>query len=179
MIALIIENLQQADYLHVLLNPVPIYGLAMGTLALVIGFVMKSRAAQILALWLVLVSALSAWPVYFYGQCAYHRVYIIADSDGQVWLDQHRRRAEQFIYAFYVLAAVALSALVVPRKKPKTAWPLAVVVFALSAATLAVAGSIAYPGGKIRHPEFRLEQDDANDLDSRRSGAATSTDFSK
>src|SRR5688572_16739457 len=100
MSAPMIQNLQQADYVHVLVNPVPIYGLAMGALALAIGFAMRSRAAQVVALWLVFVSALSAWPVYSYGQRAYHRLYIIADSDRQVWLDQHRLRAEKFIYAF-------------------------------------------------------------------------------
>jgi len=165
MSSLIIENLRQPAYIHALLNPVPIYGLAMGTLALVIGFLMKSRAAQVLALWLVLVSAISAWPVYFCGQRAYHRVYVIADGDGQIWLDQHRQRAEKLIYAFYVLAVIALSALVVPRKKPKTALPLACVTFLLSVATLAVATAIAYPGGKIRHSEFRMEPSDANEQD--------------
>ena len=151
----LIESLRQPEYVHVLLNPVPIYGLAMGTSALAIAFLMKNRAAQLVALWLVFVSALSAWPVYLSGQRAYHRVYVMTDSEGQVLLDQHRHRGEILIYAFYALAAVALSAVVVPRKAPKTAVPLILIVFALSAGALGVAGWIAYPGGKIRHPEFR------------------------
>src|SRR5262245_36368618 len=99
----IIESIRQPAYLHTLLNPVPIYGLAMGMVALVIGLLMKARSAQVLALWLIFVSAVSAWPVYFFGQRAYPRVYVIADSDGQTYLDQHRQRAEKLIYAFYVL----------------------------------------------------------------------------
>jgi hypothetical protein len=155
MIDSIIESLSRPEYIHILINPLPIYGLAMGVFALVIGLVMRSRPAQVLALWLVLFSALSAWPVYVYGQRAYHRVYVMADGEGQVSLDVHRRCAEKLIYAFYALAAVALSALVVPKRIPKTAVPLTVITLALSAGAMAVGGWIAYPGGKIRHTEFR------------------------
>src|SRR4030095_14022319 len=55
---------RQPEDVHVLLNPLPIYGLAMGWIGLVIGFFLRSRPAQIATLVLILISAASAWPVY-------------------------------------------------------------------------------------------------------------------
>ena len=51
-----------------LLNPLPIYGLAAGVLALVVGLAMRSRSAQVTALVVILSCALSAWLVYQYGE---------------------------------------------------------------------------------------------------------------
>jgi hypothetical protein len=150
------DLLKRPEYVHVLINPLPIYGLAMGTVALGAALLMRSRPAQILALWLVFLSALSAGPAFLSGHQAYHQVYVLADADGQVWLDHHMHRAEKLIYMFCVLAAATGSALVVPRKKPKAATPLAAIIVVLSVGTLAVGALIAHPGGKIRHSEFRV-----------------------
>ncbi len=35
------------DYLHVLLNPIPVYGLAMGIIALLVAFALRSRPARV------------------------------------------------------------------------------------------------------------------------------------
>jgi hypothetical protein len=140
-------------------------GLAMGVLALAIGLAMRNRAAQVLALWLVVLSALLAWPVYAYGHRAYHRMYVVADSEGQVWLDAHMHNAEKLIYVFYVLAAVALAAALAPKKFPKTALPLTLLTLALAVGSLAVGGWIAYPGGRIRHSEFREGPPDETSLE--------------
>ena len=77
-----IENLSKPEYVHVLLNPLPVYGLAVGTLALIIALVSRSRAARATALVLVMVSAASACPVYYYGEAAYDRVKTMVDDAG-------------------------------------------------------------------------------------------------
>src|SRR5262245_3260073 len=127
-------DLRQAEYLHVLLNPLPIYALAVGTLTLLAALWLRNRQAQLLALWLVFLSAVSAWPAYLSGQKAYHQVYLVTDGDGQGWLDTHMHRAERWIYVFAGLAAVALSATLIPAKAPKTALPLAIVTLAMALA---------------------------------------------
>lgn len=78
------EDLKQPEYIHVLLNPLPVYGLAMGTLALFVSLLFKSRTAQLTSLLLVFVAAGSAWPVYFYGEHGYDRVYAM-----QIATDRH------------------------------------------------------------------------------------------
>jgi hypothetical protein len=153
----ILHGLRQPEYVHVLLNPLPVYGLLIAWIGLLIAFLSKSRRAQIVTLVLVLISSLSAWPVYEFGQQGYDRVLSMTDEDGERWLDEHRDRAEDLIWIFYALAASSAIAIAAPIKWPKSSAPLVTTVILLAAVTLGTGGYIAYAGGKIRHREFRNE----------------------
>ena len=157
MIDTFLRGLRQPEYIHVLINPLPIYGLFLSWVGLIIALFLRSRRAQIATLALVLISSTSAWPVYEFGQQAYDRVLSMADEDGRAWLDEHQDRAEDLIYIFYALAALSAIAIAAPMKWPKSSVPLAVAAILLGAVTLGTGGYIAYAGGKIRHREFRNE----------------------
>jgi len=158
MIETLLRDLRQPEYIHVLINPLPIYGLAMGWVGLVIAFFLKSRRAQIVTLALVLIGAVSAWPVYELGQQSYDRVLSMADTDGQAWLDEHQDRAQNLIYFFYALALLSAAAIVVPMKWSKSSMPLTLAAIVLGAVVIGMGAYIAQAGGKIRHREFRNEQ---------------------
>jgi hypothetical protein len=155
MIDAILRDLRQPEYIHVLINPLPVYGLAMGLIALIVAFFLKSRPAQVVALIVVLICSASAWPVYEFGEQAYDRVLSMSDEAGHAWLDEHQDRAEDLIWFFYALAVLSAAALVAPRKWPRSATPLVVSVILLGAVTLGIGGYIDYAGGKVRHREFR------------------------
>jgi hypothetical protein len=157
MIDTLLRDLRQPEYIHVLINPLPIYGLAMAWVGLIVSLFLGSRRAQIATLAIVLISAASAWPVYELGQQSYDRVLSMADSDGQAWLDEHRDRAEDLIYFFYALALLSAVAIVAPMKWPKSSMPLALGVTLLGAIVIGIGAYIAQAGGKIRHREFRNE----------------------
>jgi hypothetical protein len=157
MIDTLLRDWRQPEYVHVLLNPLPIYGLASGWIGLIIALFLRSRQAQVATLALVLISSASAWPVYEFGEQAYDRVLTMADDDGQAWLDEHRDRAEDLIWIFYALAVLSAIAIATPIKWPKSSEPLVIAVLLLGAVTLGAGGYIAYAGGKIRHREFRNE----------------------
>ena len=132
----ILRGLRQPEYVHVLLNPLPVYGLLIAWIGLLIAFFSKSRRAQIAALVLVLISSLSAWPVYEFGQQGYDRVLSMTDEDGERWLDEHRDRAEDLIWIFYALAVLSAIAIAAPIKWPKSSAPLVISVIFLAAVTL-------------------------------------------
>jgi mono/diheme cytochrome c family protein len=144
-----------AAYMHVLTNPVPIYGLGAAVLALCGGLLMRNRSAQLVALWLVFLSAAAAWPAYFFGHKAYQQIRGIVDPDGQNWLAIHMHRADALIYVFYALGLLALTAVVLPKRLPKSRFPLALVTLGLALICLAAGGWVAKAGGQIHHPEFR------------------------
>jgi disulfide bond formation protein DsbB len=152
-----VRGLRQPEYVHVLLNPLPVYGLLISWIALIAALISKSRRAHIVALILVFVSSISAWPVYEFGEEGYDRVLTMTDDDGHAWLDEHQARAQKLIYVFYALAVLSAAAIVVPLRWPKSSVPLALVVVVLGAAVLGSGCYIAYAGGKIRHREFRTE----------------------
>src|SRR5208282_799347 len=120
-----LQQLRQPEYVHVLLNPIPVYGMASGILALVVALILRSRPAQVTAFVVVIFAALSVWPVAEFGERASDRVYAMSNTEAQQWLDVHMHRADLGEWVFYVTAAVAAAALVVPRFRPRTQLPLA------------------------------------------------------
>src|SRR5207248_972199 len=157
MLAALVRDLQQPEYIHVLLNPLLVYGLLVGCVGLIIGLVLRSRPAQIATLSLVLLSSISAWSVYEFGEQGYDRVLSMPDEPGEAWLDEHMHRAENLIWVFYALAAVSAFAIAAPIKWPKSSMPLADAVVLLGTVTLGSGTYIAYAGGTVRHREFRNE----------------------
>jgi glucan phosphoethanolaminetransferase (alkaline phosphatase superfamily) len=151
------QDLSQPEYVHVLINPLPVYGLAMGVLALLLALMIRSRRAQIVALVLVVLSAASAWPVFLYGKKGYQRVHAMSDSDGQAWLDAHMHRAEKLINIYYFTVVVGLIAIVAQFRWPNIVPLMVTVTLILGIGLLCLGGYIAYAGGKIRHREFRNE----------------------
>ena len=83
MIASFIQELSQPEYIHVLINPLPVYGLTMGIIALVIALILRSRRAQLVALALILLSGAIAFPVIHYGEEGYDRVLSMTDEQGE------------------------------------------------------------------------------------------------
>jgi hypothetical protein len=150
-----LELLNKPEYIHVVLNHLPIYGTILAALALAISLILRSRAAQITALILTLIAGASAYPVFVTGQRAYKTIRNQSDDAGADWLDEHMDRAEKTIGAFYFLAALGAATLLLPIKWPKSAFPLAVLTLVAAILCSGIAVYIAQPGGRVRHPEFR------------------------
>jgi hypothetical protein len=155
MIETILRDLQQPEYLHVLLNPLPIYGLLIALFGLIAATYLRSRGGQLTALVLIFASAISVWPIVYHGDQAYDRVLSMADDDGQAWLKAHAHRADELIYFYYALALLSAAAIFAPKKWPKSARPLVFATMLLAVVSLGAGMYIAYAGGKIRHREFR------------------------
>jgi hypothetical protein len=151
----LLRELQQPEYLHVLLNPVPLYGLAIAFFGLVVATYLGSRGGQLAALVLIFASTIAVWPVVYHGDQAYDRVLSLADEDGQAWLKAHVNRADQLIFLFYGTALISACAIFVPKKWPGTAKPLVWVTMVGAILSLGAGTYIAHAGGKIRHREFR------------------------
>jgi hypothetical protein len=165
------QHLSDPEYLHTLINPMPVYGLAIGVLALALALILRNQRVTIAALVLVFICALSAWPTYYYGEAAYDRVKAMSDPAGEQWLDEHMARGEKMIWLFYVLAGVAAIGVGVVLKWPRTSFAITVGTFVLGGATLGVGSYIAYAGGHVRHKEFRYEPPPMARADKHKHGA--------
>ena len=151
------KHLGDPEYLHILINPLPVYGLAIATLALVLALFLRNQRVTIAALVLVFLTALSAWPTYHYGEAGYDRVKALSDPAGEQWLDEHMARGEKLIWAFYVLAGVSAIGIAVIGKLAAYTRIVTVTTLVLASGTLGIGGYIAYAGGHVRHREFRFE----------------------
>jgi hypothetical protein len=148
----------KAEYLHVLLNPLPVYGLAMGALTLAAGLIARSRAARNIGLAIVIVCAASAWPVLYFGQRGYNHLYPQLDTESQQWLDVHMDRAERYITVFYLTAFLGVGALAVQKKFAKTSRALTWLTLLAAIFSLALGAWISRAGGEVSHSEFRNEE---------------------
>jgi len=152
----ILLHLKQPEYVHVLLNPLPIYGIALGIVALIIAMILRNRRAQITALILLFIGAGSVIPVVHYGDAGYDAIEATIGTDqADAWLDAHGQRALRAMPAFYALIALSLIALFLPWKWPGTASILNALTLALAIFDFGLAGWIGYAGGQAMHPEFR------------------------
>jgi hypothetical protein len=145
------------EYVHVLLNPLPVYGLLAGTLVLAAGLLARSNAARNIGVALIVLCAVSAWPVLVYGQRGYNHLYPQLDPESQQWLNVHMERAERFIYAFYLTALLGFVTLLIHKRFPKANRALALLTLACAFASLGIAGWISRAGGEVSHSEFRGE----------------------
>jgi hypothetical protein len=150
-----LDLLKKPEYIHVVLNHLPIFGTIFGAFALATSLILRSRTAQITALILTLIAGASAYPVFVTGQRSYKTIRGVSDDAGADWLDEHMDRAEKTIGAFYFLAALAIAGLLGPIKWPKSAVPLAALTLVVAILCSGIAVYIAQPGGRVRHPEFR------------------------
>jgi hypothetical protein len=155
MIDTLLRDLRQPEYIHVLINPLPVYGLLVGWIGLLIAILLRSRKAKIATLAIVLISSAAAWPVFEFGEQGYDRVLAMSDEPGHAWLDEHMHRAEKLIFVFYALAVLSAAAIAIPMKWPKSSASLALAVLLLGVVALGMSAYIAQAGGKIRHREFR------------------------
>jgi hypothetical protein len=145
----------KAEYVHVLLNPIPVYGLSIGVLVLAVALPARSQAARNIGLALIIFCAASAWPVLYYGQHGYNHLYPQLDTESQQWLNVHMERAERFIYAFYLTALLGIAALITQKKFPKTNKALTFLSLLAAIASLGIGGWISRAGGEVSHSEFR------------------------
>jgi hypothetical protein len=149
------KAVQQPEYVHILLNHLPLTGLLVALLFLVAALVMNHRPAALLALGGVALLSLSAWPVAHFGEEAYDRVLAMSDEAGSEYLKRHAELADRWIFLYYVTSGFAAAALAVGWRKPKLLRPMGAVAALLAVASLIAGGVIAENGGKIRHREFR------------------------
>ncbi len=151
--------LRQHEYIHTLLHPLPVYGLAMGVIALIVALCLRNRQAEVTALFVVVIAALTIWPVVHYGKSSYDGVYgltgSINDDDGVNWLKEHRARGESLQWIFYAVASLGVTALALPPFLPKTARWLVVATLLAALGALGAGGWISYAGGRVKHKEFR------------------------
>src|SRR2546426_6046263 len=141
-----LDELRKPEYVHVLLNPLPVYATAMGVVALAVALLLHSRQAQIAGLIIVLIGCGSVWPVIEYGEKGYDRVKSMSNEDGVKWLDVHQQRAQQAEWFLYATAGLALVAALAGWKFPKVAYWLTVVTLVAALACVGAGGWISYAG---------------------------------
>ncbi len=146
---------QQPEYIHVLINHLPVTGLFVAVLVLAIGAVMRHRHIVLVGLALVAVFAAAVIPVVYFGEQGFDRVLAMTYEEGGQWLRRHQQLAQTWKYLYYTTAVVAAVSFIVGLLRPKTLWTTVPLTLVLAIGSLAAGGAISEAGGKVRHTECR------------------------
>ncbi len=159
-------------YRHILLNHLPITGLAVAALVLAWSIFEGRWASMVFGLALCLLTSASAVLVMQSGDAAYPQLFERLDGHGQAWLDHHVFLAERYGRLIPVNALLAAGA--IGAGAWRVAWRrrLAIAVLAATIASLLAASIIAEAGGKVRHDEFRTSNPPTHDSQGREGGDA-------
>lgn len=152
------ELLQDPAYRHVLMNHLPITGLAVAWVVLVVAALLRHRPSLFAALALVAAMALSTLPVVVAGEDAYPFVYDALDGDGRAWLDHHTHLADTWAPVLYANALLALFAIGLGVWRESFLRNAALGIAVVTLGGLGAAALISDAGGKIMHPDFRLSE---------------------
>lgn len=155
MVELIYEIVENPAYRHVLLNHLPITGLAVAACVLAWSLVENHWRSIVFALVLCAILSASAIFVLQSGDAAYPILFDKLDGPGQAWLDDHAELAARWGRLIPANALLALVVLGVGWRNE--AWRRRAGFAALlgCAISLGAAGVIAAAGGHVRHSEFR------------------------
>ena len=158
-----LELLEDPAYRHILINHLPVTGLAVAWITLVGAMLLRHRAALFAALALVAVMAGSIFPVISVGEEAYPFVYDTLDGDGQAWLDHHTYVTDTWAPVLYADAAFALLAIGLGARRERWLPGGALGVALVTLVAIGAAATIAETGGKIKHADFRLSDPPVHD----------------
>ncbi len=153
--AMFLSHLKQPEYMHILINPIPIFGMGLGLMLLLVAWVRPAAGLSEAGLAIIIATGVITYPTIKLGQYAYDKIFETIPLDAQEWLDVHMARAERFQYLFYLAAILACLTLYKQRRNPELARRLMIATMAVSGLCAALAGLIAHAGGQVRHTEFR------------------------
>jgi hypothetical protein len=146
-------NMNEA-HLHLLLNHIPVFAVAFGFLAWIVSMVLKSNHLRWSAIFLFLLSAVSAYIASETGEGAEDLVETLPGVT-KALIHEHEEAAELASLFAYGLAAVALASGWVSRFRSQYFKWAQVLVMLLSLVTIGLMARTAFEGGMIRHTEIR------------------------
>ncbi len=150
-----LKALNQPEYVHILINHLPLTGLLVSLIALILALLRRKRTSIMIGLLLAGIFAGSVWPVIYYGEKGYERVLPMADEDGTAYLKHHMALGNRWAPLYYITSLAAFLGLLTSWKFPRYMRISSSIVSALTILSLIAGATIAEFGGKIRHQEFR------------------------
>jgi hypothetical protein len=141
-------------HVHLLVNHIPVLGVALGLVVLAAAAVRHHTVVVRCALVLFVISALAAIPTYLTGEPAEDLVESAA-GDVEAWVEPHEEAALVSLVLVEGLGVLSIIGLWMSRDRPSLPRGGIALVLVLAAIT---AGSLTWTanlGGQIRHSEIR------------------------
>jgi len=140
--------------LHLLLNHVPVLGVAFAAALTLAAIVRGSAEMRKAGLWAFFLAGIFVLPAYFTGEGAEGVVEHLAGVTDEV-IHAHEEAAEKALAGALLLGAAALVVLLHAAKTKTLSAKACAVVLALALPVLGLLAYTAHLGGLVRHTELR------------------------
>jgi IS1 family transposase len=122
------QSVRDPEYLHLLIEPLPLYGLGIGLMCFVIAFVFGERRSRLLALGLIVLSCASVWPYNDLREKATARIIATRPPDYENVIRQQTQRRKDWAWPYYAMTVLTFIAVFTGHRPQGRFLLLAVVV---------------------------------------------------
>lgn len=151
------DKLKDPEYLHLLLEPIMIWGLGFGVIAFLFAFFFGERKMQLVALTVIIVSSLAVLPYMKQRTKSDERV-VKLRGDVKEMIDDSRERRSDSRAAYLLVAALAGLTILMGAHKGKPGM-LAGIGTAIAGAIVVVHGAwLNLKDAEIYHPNIRVTE---------------------
>lgn len=123
------QSIRDPEYLHLLLEPLPLYGLGLGLTFLILAFLFGEARGKLLALAVICVSCASVWPYIELRDKATPRILATRSPEFAPLIQEQTQRRKDWAWPYYTLALISGTALLTAKSPRGRPLLLVVVVF--------------------------------------------------
>ena len=123
------QSICDPEYLHLLLEPLPLFGLGLGLVFLIVSFLFGEIKSRMLALGIICVSCASVWPYIDLREKATPRILATRSPDFAPLIQEQTQRRKDWSWPYYAMALLSAVALFTSRSAKGRPLLLVVVVY--------------------------------------------------
>jgi hypothetical protein len=115
------QNIRDPEYLHLLLEPLPLYGLGLGLVFVIVSLVFGEMKSRMLALAVICVSCASVWPYIDLRDKATPRILATRSPEFAPLIQQQTQRRKDWSWPYYAMtlfSGIALFSARSPKGRP-------------------------------------------------------------
>ena len=105
------QNIRDPEYLHLLLEPLPLYGLGLGLVFVIVSLVFGEIKSRMLALAVICVSCASVWPYIDLRDKATPRILATRSPEFAPLIQQQTQRRKDWSWPYYAMTAFTILAI--------------------------------------------------------------------
>ena len=140
-------------HLHLLINHLPITGLALGMLIMIVGHILKNDSIKNTALGIFILAAIGSFIAMQTGEGAEHLIKKLPGVDKHL-IHEHEETAEVLAWMLYALGVLSVIGIWAFIKKKSFYRIICILGLLLSLAAAIDGYFVGLSGGTIRHPEI-------------------------
>lgn len=163
------------EFIHLMLNHVPVIGSLLATGILALGLLRRQEEIIRLSLYLFIFSAVAALPVYFSGEGAEAAVEHLPGV-AEALIESHEDLAKIAIFVIEALGLASIGALILSFRKSRLPLWAGAGIGLLALVNSGIMAQTAHLGGQIRHTEIRQGATQSTEQHENKPGSSRETE---